>query len=194
MKIVLIGYPGSQLIVPASKYLTSKYLQHIPRILGFDITYLNYKGDINGWSKYIAGYLQYLTDENVIIALDDYLVADYIKVDKFEEAEKEMGGDVMCIKLCKCSEEEHKQYPVTTQYTIWNREFLIWLLGKITTPWDFELRGSQIFDLYLKTALLRPCIDYFTNSSLSGRWEGINLEGLKEQDINYMRENGIINT
>ncbi len=187
-KCILIGHPGSQIIVPASKYLTSKYLPM------FDITYLNYDGPIEGWSKYVAGYLKYLTDEFVIFALDDYLIADSIDIEAYEDAEQSISEDVMCVKLCKCTEEEHKEYPVTTQYSIWNREFLIWLLGKVDTPWDFELRGSQIFDIYLKTSLLRPCINYFTNSSLSARWEGINLEGLKEQDIKYLKENGLINT
>ncbi len=186
MKIVLIGYPGSQKIVPASKYLTSKYLP------GFDITYLNYKGEIEGWSKYIVGYLEYLTDDFVIFALDDYLIASLIHMPGYREAEKLIGGNVMCVKLCRSTPEEHEEYPVTTQYTIWNRKYLIWLLNRVNTPWEFEIEGSRIHRAALKQTELKTCINYFCNSALSARWEGVNLTGLIEEDINYLKENGLI--
>ncbi len=183
MKIVLIGYPGSQKIVPASKYLTGKYLP------GFDIHYINYKGDVKGWGGYVAACLTFLQDENIIFSLDDYLIADYIEVSKYQSALYEMRGDVVSIKLCQCTPDEHAEYPVTTQYTIWNTRYLISLLQKINTPWEFEIHGSKLFN---KTVLHRPCMDYFTNSSISARWEGVRLEGLKESDINYIKENGLL--
>ena len=186
MKIILIGYPGSQKIVPASKYLTSKYLP------GFDITYLNYKGEIEGWSKYIIGYLGYLTDLKVVMALDDYLVSGPINMEVYREAEESLGGALISAKLCECSEQEQEEYPATTQYTIWNREFLIELLSHVDNPWQFELKGSRIMKEIGAQTILMSCIPYFTNSSLSGRWEGVNLSGLKEEDINYMKENGLI--
>jgi hypothetical protein len=187
--IILIGYPGSQRIVPASKYLTSKYLP------GFNITYLNYQGPIGGWASYIIGFLRYLTDEYVIFSLDDYLIAGPIDMEVYERATSELGGDVACVKLCESTEQEHAEYPVTTQYCIWNREYLIRLLannaGSIhcNTPWEFEINGSRIFD---KQVLLRTCIPYFTNSSLSGRWEGVRLDGLNDEDINHIKSHGLI--
>lgn len=183
MKIILIGYPGSQCIVKTSKYLTNKYLS------GFDVTYLNYKGGINGWSKYLTDYLSTITDENIIFALDDYLVADYINMDRYNYAISKMGGDIVCVKLCKSTLQEHEEYPVTTQYTIWNRLYLINLLNQINTPWEFEIQGSRLFN---KTVLLVTCIDYFCNSSISGRWDGIRLEGLKKEDIDYIHKNKLI--
>lgn len=196
MKVILIGYPGSQCIVPASKYLTNKYLiENNNWLPAFDITYLNYKGYINGWAKYVAGFLEYLTDDYVIFALDDYLVAGDIDMAVLNKALEELGGDVVCIKLCQSTPEEHKEYPVTTQYTIWNREYLMWLLRifQINTPWEFEIVGSRIFaNQDTKICLHRPCMEYFTNSSISGRWEGVRLDGLKEEDINYIKSNGLI--
>lgn len=178
MKIILVGHPGSQKIVPASKYLTEKYLP------GFNIIYLNYKGGINGWGAYIADFLRYLTDEYIIFALDDYLVCGPIEKDIFQHAQVDIGGDAMCVKLCNATKEENLEYPVTTQYTLWNREYLIGLLLKTYTPWRFEIEGSKMFD---KTCLHRPCIPYFTNSCLSSRWEGVRLEGLNQQDEFYVK-------
>lgn len=195
MKIILIGYPGSQKIVPASKYLTSKYLP------GFDITYLNYKGEIEGWSKYIVGYLEYLTDDFVIFALDDYLIASLIHMPGYRMAEKEImeDKDLVCVKLCRSTPEEHEEYPITTQYCIWRREYLIQLMSMIQTPWQFEIHGSKLFkEVHSHPTMegykvsLRTCINYFCNSSLSARWEGVNLTGLTEEDINHMKENELI--
>lgn len=187
MKVILVGYPGSQKIVAASKYLVKKYLPSDE----FDIIYLNYKGGVNGWGMYVAGFLQYLTDEHVIFALDDYLVSGPLDRKNYEFAKVDTKGDAVCSKLCYCTSEENLEYPVTTQYTLWNREYLISLLYKTHTPWRFEIEGSKMFD---KTCLHRPCIPYYTNSCLSARWEGVRLEGLKEEDIKAIKEHGLITT
>jgi len=184
MRVVLIGYPGSQCIAPTSKYLTKKYLP-----VYLSPFYINYKGDINKWSTFLCGWLSCLTDEYLIFALDDYLLADYPNERKLNDAMMEIGGNVVCIKLCNSTPEEHEEYPVTTQYTLWNREYLIELLGKVNTPWEFEIQGSRIFESDGKICLHRPCIDYFTNSSISSKWEGIRLDGLNEEDVKYIKEN-----
>lgn len=180
MKIILVGYPGSQCINKAIKYLTDKYLPE------FDIKFLNYRSHISGWSSYIIDYLTLYGDENVIFGLDDYLVSDYIDALKYQEAISKIGGDVVCVKLCYSKPGEHEEYPVTTQYCIWNRKYLIWLLRQVNTPWEFEMVGSAIFD---KTSLNIPCIQYYTNSAISSRWEGVKLCGLKQEDINFLKSN-----
>jgi hypothetical protein len=178
MKVFLVGYPGSQIIVPASRYLTTKYLPAY-----FKVTYLNYKGPIKEWASSLVTFLSFLTDEKIIFALDDYLLAAPIDLGKYGDAEAEVKGDVVCVKLCKCNEKDQKEYPVTTQYCIWNREYLIDLLKEVTTPWEFEIKGSKIFG---KTSIVRECLDYFTNSSLSSRWKGVRLDGLNMEDINIL--------
>lgn len=185
-KVILVGHRDSQKIVPASKFLVDKY---IPM---FDVTYLNYQGGINQWSNYLAGYLRYLTDERVILALDDYFLSDYIDIEAYQKAEDETDQDVMCIKLCASTPEEHEEYPCTTQYSIWNREFLIWILEQTHGPWDFERNGSKLFKASGMKSIHRPCLEYNVHSGLSSRWEGLNLEGLKEEDLNYLKANGLI--
>lgn len=186
MKIILIGYPGSQCIVPASKYLTGKYLRD------FDITYLNYTGNIAGWAHYVRTYLASIPDEVIIFALDDYLIADYVDWKNYQTALAELDS-VDCIKLCNATAEENNEYPVTTQYTLWKKSVLIDLLHYVYTPWQFEINGSQLFTKSLKKMLHRPCIDYFTNSSISSRWQRVKYDGLKQEDIDVITGNyGII--
>ena len=172
MRIILVGYPGSQRLLPFSKYLTSRYLSD------FEIIYLNYEGKIAGWSNYVVDYLLKLGDEKVILSLDDFLIRSAIDMDKFKIA-KSMKP---CVKLCYCTEQEHKEYPVTLQYTIWNRIELISLLRKTTTPWDFEINGSKLFK---GTSVVYSCMDYDTHSALSARWVGTKLDGIKLEDLEH---------
>lgn len=181
MKVILVGYPASQQIVPASRYLTSKYLP------GFDKHYLNYVGDISGWSRFVATYLTHLKDEKVIFALDDYLVSGFNK-EVYEDLNQKVKDEVVCAKLHDTTEEEHIGYPVTTQYTIWNREFLINLLSQTTTPWDFEIHGSSIFNnLKVKSIYTVPAITYNTSSCLSSRWQGVDWKGVKQEDLKIIQ-------
>jgi hypothetical protein len=177
-KIILVGYPGSQHIVPASRYLVNKYLP------GYEVIFLNYTGAIEGWSKFVADYLKTIDDEKIIFALDDYFISG-ADVEQLKEAWK--WGD--CVKLCETSPEEHKEYPVTTQYTIWNRELLIHILRRTTNPWDFEMNGSKIMK---EKSIFITCIHYDVHTALSARWKGIHVDGLNYEDINYLINNKLL--
>lgn len=179
MKAILVGYPGSQRIRKASEYLTKKYLP------AFEVVYIEHIGGTQDWSKFLIDYLSKINDEYIIFALDDYLVANYMDMGKFLSIK--MNGAV-CAKLCYANAEENESYPVTTQYTLWDRRYLIELLGKIQTPWEFEMQGSEIFKKTKQRALFVPCLKYFTNSSLSARWEGAKLDGLSEEDVKIIQK------
>ena len=186
MKIILVGYPGSQQIVPASKYLLEKYLP------GFDLYFLNWIGEKSGWSTFVASYLAQLDDKFIIFALDDYLISGSIREDIYKLALNQFERkDAVAVKLFRCSIEEHIGYPVTTQYTIWNREFLINLLSKTTDPWDFEINGSKIFR-EMDVVSFRDdevALEYNTSSCLSSRWSGIRWDGLSQKDIEHIKAN-----
>lgn len=169
MKIILVGYPGSQKLVPVSKYLVEKYLP------GFEVRYLNHTGNVSDWSAFVATYLELLDDEKIIFALDDYLIRAPIDMKRYKEALTLKP----CVKLFTCTEQEHREYPVTTQYTIWDRKELMELLKQTSSPWDFEINGSKLFK---GTSTLLPCLDYDTSSALSPRWSGVRLN-LNEEDL-----------
>lgn len=170
MKVILVGYPGSQRIGNASAYLVNKYLP-------FEVTHIEHAGEVTGWANFVADILKLLDDKYIIFALDDYLLSAPIEQTEFDM------GDAVLAKLCKSTPQENEEYPVTTQYTVWDREYLISLLKQVSTPWEFEIKGSQLFKESGKKALFLPVLDYYTNSSLSNRWEGVRLEGLNEEDI-----------
>lgn len=166
MKIILVGYPGSQKIVKASRYLVEKYLPDFKPI------YLNYTGEIKGWSKFVAGFLSALKDKKIIFALDDYLISGPMDMEVYNNLLKQM---TFCAKLCHARLDENEEYPITTQYSIWDREILIKFLLQVNTPWEFE--GIKV-----KGVIFGNALPYYTNSSLSGRWQGVDLQGLNEED------------
>ena len=186
MKVILVGYPGSQHIVPASKYLANKYLP------GFDLHYLNWMGDKDGWSNFIGSYLAHFDDEFVIFALDDYLLTAPLNMQVYNYALEVLKNDsgIVAAKLFECTPEEHKEYPVTTQYTIWRRDKLVELMTLTESPWNFEMTGSDIFiKKGWKSLHLYPALKYNTSSSLSGRWEGTDWKGVNEEDLEYIKNN-----
>lgn len=170
IKLVRIGYPGSRKVRKMSEYLIKKYTP-------FEILDIEYEGELTGWSNFVSNYLKTLEDKFIVFALDDYLISD-----RMWSILPRLQEGIVCAKLCQCSESENIEYPVTTQYTLWDREFLISLLDQTTTPWDFEMRGSQIFKKTNQKMQHWPVLKYYTNSSLSNRWEGIRLDGLNEED------------
>lgn len=185
MKIVLIGSDRSVRIREASQYLITKYLP------GFCPIYLSYNGILEKWSSYLGGFLSYLTDDKIILGLDDFLVEEKINLVTFYDAlqEMKMNKEIVCVKLCYNTPEEFSQYPVSTQFSIWDRKYLIWMLRQTTNPWLFETEGSKLLN---KEVLLRPCIQYHGNSALSHKWPGVNLGNLKDEDVYYLRQNNLI--
>lgn len=190
MKVILVGYPGSQFLVPASKYLAEKYLP------GFDLHYLNWMGLKPGWSGFVAKYLKELTDKYVIFALDDYLIEEPINMPLFQDAMSLFvkDPDTACVKLCETNYEEHKSYPVTTQFTVWDREFLISLLEKTEDPWHFEIVGSSLYRETGRQSIFgtQPVLKYDVHSALSSRWQGINWGKVKQEDLDYIKNNNLI--
>jgi hypothetical protein len=190
MKIILVGHPGSQKVQKASEYLVNKYMPN------FDVYWMNYSGEINGWAEYVAGFLRTLPDKYIIFGLDDYLLAGPLDTESFQLLLNSMDDDYVCARLCDSSFYKNKEiegelikikyddYTCTTQYCIWDREALINILEQVNTPWEFELDGSLFMTRidYFTLGTVTPALEYNTNSSLSNRWEGVDLKGLTEED------------
>ena len=188
MKVLLSGYNGSKSIISASAYLAIKHLK------GFDIYYLNY-GDFNGelfgahyvklkeeqkngsldWSNDIAEYLETLKDKKIIFALDDYFLEKDIDMYLY----KNIDPSCKTVNLCTFSENNGDMISVTTQYTLWDVELLIEILGEVQTPWEFEINGSKYFNKLGIQKGWCPALSYPEWSALSNRWKGVRTYGKK---------------
>jgi len=55
------------------------------------------------------------------------------------------------------------------------------------TPWDFEVYGR------CKAGIVQePIIKVIEESALSKKWRGVNLRGMKQEDIDYILEKGLL--
>jgi len=196
MKLILIGHPGSRRVRPASKYLVDKYMK------GFEQVWLEHTGPIEHWAEFAASELRRIPDKYVVFALDDYLLAGELDREKFDLLMANMDDYVVCGRLCDSSNYTDfvtdgelirvglDDYTATTQYCIWERESLINVLEQVRTPWEFELEGSAFMNRisYGVIGTRPPALRYNTNSSLSERWEGIDLKGLSEEDVKEVQK------
>lgn len=225
MKLILAGHEKSKAILPASSHLVKKYLKDIfdvywlnygdytGKLFAGQYVKLDEKqeGGGNSWARYIREYLKTLDDELIVFALDDYLISDEIDEVTYDRllGRITIDDNVVCARLCVSDfyrhyEELHydmirltsnNEYSATTQYCIWKRDFLIWLLGKVTSAWDFEMVGSVHLNGSGKDviAMLKyPAIKYPDASSMSSKWSGIKVGGNKREDIDEMVKEGLL--
>jgi hypothetical protein len=172
------------------------------------------RGGVSSWSKYICNYLSSLDDEFVVFSLDDYFLSKPLCEDVFKKLLSLMKNDksICAAKLGFSPSYRTNDYtlidsdtyilkkgavcPATTQYNIWDREYLISILEKISNPWEFE--GISILDKNVIGSLSIP-LKYPEPSSLSSRHpEEINVFGNCIEDIEnciefeYLNEEDLI--
>lgn len=174
------------------------------------------KGGSSSWSKYIVEYLSSIKDEFIIFALDDYLLSKPLVMNKFNILLNEMKSDPL-IGVSKLGISptyrpndynlyfedlfllrKTADYSATTQYSIWDRKFLIEVLSQISSPWEFEGEGSSYIsnqtDRKVIGSLSIP-LRYPENSCLSnnGNSGKVNVFGNRIEDINECINLGYLN-
>lgn len=187
------------------------------------------KGGVQSWSKYIAKFLKTTDFEYCIFALEDFIPTDYININQIcEVLEKiifrgetvdrfELGFDIYSAVEHEVIEnhvyynilkaKQNTMYRISTQTSLWNREFLIKYLDHYWTPWEFEIEGS-IMSTFDTKANIIGCGD-IEFKSFPARWihKGMisrqqpgkyNILGLKLSDIkelcdeNYFKQEDLI--
>lgn len=173
------------------------------------------KGGSSSWSKYIIEYLSSLNDNFIIFSLDDYLLSKSLDVNTFNILLTEMktdqliGSSKLGVSPTYRTDDydtysknlfllkKTAYYSATTQYTIWDRKFLIKVLSQISSPWEFELEGSSYIsnqtDRKIIGSLSMP-LRYPEPSSLSSRHpRKINVFGNRVEDIEECINLGYLN-
>lgn len=201
-KIILSGYEDSKKILPACSYLLGKYA---PKTNIYFLNYGSYNGKlycgefvslksqqdgIKSWAGDIKDYLKRIDDEYIIFGLDDFLLANEYNSKEFE--------NIVALKDKTClfslADPTDKSYSVTTQYTLWDREFLIEMLSRFETPWEFEIEGSKYFNSLNKNYDYLKVFTYDDGSALSKRHEGkVNVNLLKRDDVEELINLGHLN-
>lgn len=169
---------------------------------------------IDEWTEDIYNIMKNDPNEYVIFMLDDFLPVDYLNSEVlnylFDEMEKDknivraaIGSDMQFLKHKIVKEEEkfklieldsHSNYRVTTQPSIWRKNYLIEILKVPKTPWNFETTNNPRDNKRMIGTLGDYAYWVMCEGAISSRYlNKINVLGLKFEDVKYFIENGIFN-
>lgn len=186
--------------MPAQKHLFAKYAPNA------ELHYLDLLDDsIHTWGQNVLKRLP--NDEYCVFGLDDYLpkaplnnlffalalaTLKHFGYDRFELGETgwRHKGDLREVTEGKANHLAFgptSMYSVSCQFSIWKMSSLKDALSKCSTPWNFEVKGkckAATFDY--------PCFRWINESALSKKWTGININGLKEDDVDELVKLGLL--
>lgn len=171
----------------------------------FDETILCGEGKSSTETICIA--LKQLTTPYVLLLCDDYFLIDYVSTNKI----KKIVSDIEyyksgCIKMlgdntvlqskilqtqpANIAPEEYIEYPKGSPYrlsfqsSIWNRNFLLTLMGKANNIWDFERKISYDKESYTMPIYgTRKRTFPYMEVVHKGKWERIALQICNYNDI-----------
>jgi hypothetical protein len=167
------------------------------------------------WSLRLRRILVGIEDEFIILGLDDFFLSRNLKIQSYEKLMRAMAMDanVVCAHLSISPERKYfgkefefsevpgvfelvknTPYLISTQYSIWRKDYLVELLSNVRTPWEFEVQGSKILSKQenLKVIHTFPAtLAYPESSAMSARTPGyISVLGNKTSDILELIERG----
>ncbi len=211
MRVFLVTSTPTYHIMGASLHQWGKYTP-------FDVLELD-KGSekLDNWCAKIYELLsrQLLPNEDkIIFGLDDYLVIDHFNKEVFNQVNYltfdryEMGWGALNKKPNTVLEvydgwhvskyNQDAPYLSSCQISVWNVETLLFILKRCRSPWDFEIRGSEIFRKIKDFKVLG------TSGKFALRWQEesclsfkrnknkINMLGVKPKDVDEMVNMGMI--
>mgnify|MGYP003640242338 CR=1 FL=1 len=121
-------------------------------------------GGAKSWTRYIHRFMKEIKDEFVIFSLDDFLVCMEPNIKMVEAAFELMKRNSRvgrfdltfdsqiepgCTPIGKLNGyniiQKHPRAPyrISTQPSIWNKDFLLTFLDNDWSPWDFEIGGTE---------------------------------------------------
>jgi hypothetical protein len=127
------------------------------------------QGDVTEWSTDLRKYFESIEDTHVLWFMEDQLIRSY-DPEQFNLACALMFPGIGRIDLTKdVSKRPHKseigilwagprtQYRLSTQISIWNKEFLLTYLTDGLSPWLFETQDA-FDDKWAVVGLEKPCL------------------------------------
>ncbi len=205
MRVFLVTSSATFHIIPTS-------LQQWNRYTPFHIYWLNVRDTpLDQWSTKIHELLSKKlnpSEDKIIFGLDDYLVIDHFNKEIFDEVNKitfdryELGWGALNKKpstVLKVYDGWHisqfnkdAEYLASCQISVWDVKTLLFILKRCKSPWDFEIRGSEIFRKIRDFKVLG------TSGKFALRWQEesclsfkrnkkkINVLGVRPKDVNEL--------
>lgn len=181
----------------------------------FEFIKIKNDNNIQKWSCYIADYLkENESSKHIIVTLDDYFPNQKLNLNTFNDLVDVAKSDdkigrinigyfnsnrINQVDIMNKKEQydlfylkQSVPYRLTCQTSLWNKSYLIHYFSNNFTPWDLELKGSDMANndgFHVAGTYKSFAFDWIQESSLSGRHKGkINVLGLPIEDIKYLIE------
>ena len=184
MKWFILYSDSDRHIVPVQKYLFRKYAPDV-RTVWIDLA----DNPLENWCAKVAEQIRdNRPTESIVVMLADHLLRSRIirSISMPERLERlELGRRTRNHNSCTNGDwqimtySEETPYKVSCQPSIWRTDALLRELDRVDgTPWDFENKG------YCQAGIVKePIIDVADESALSKKWQGVNLRGMKAEDV-----------
>lgn len=223
----VVGHYGSKKILKASSYLNRKYLPEeinlrylnfgyykTSNLHGYDFQSFGYFGSSKKyWSANICKVLKSISDEFVLLALDDFFLSKKLNINNFmylfkqlQSSDEFVSAELTLSPMDKAFGSNKSNsllyvYPdtfgfsINTQWRIWKREYLISILEQTTDAWNFEIKGSSILNNsnFKSISCYKPILDYPEISSITQRNKNkVSVFANQYSDIEALLDQGFI--
>lgn len=164
---------------------------------------------IDDWSKDIYSIIKNDPNEYIIFMLDDFLPIDYVNTDMLKYYFNQLENDASVVRCALGIDitflpydiienfgtqsilelKQTSQYRITTQPSIWRKDYLLKYLEISTNPWNFETQNNPQDGNRIIGSVGRHAFRYIEESALSGRHpNNFNILGLRPADVKWLLE------
>ena len=160
---------------------------------------------IDNWCRDIYSILKDQQSEYLILMLDDFFAIDYVQPDILQEYLSLMKRDRDIVRCgigndaifwpysiikdkggYKIIQKIGGPYHISTQTSLWRKDYLLSILKRSTSPWHFET-GNKPDGKKVISSLHRYAFRWVAESALSSRHPGtINILGMPFEDIKWL--------
>jgi len=157
-------------------------------VAGFDRTIL--AGEGKCWSERMAAALDQIATPYVLLLMDDYYLSEEVDTARILDLlARCKHADALNLRMNPKPPYAKKNhaYAISCQAGFWNRGFLLSLVAKTKTAWDFERNGSFMFDESDSRPLLVTDKKEFpfVDAVHKGCWDPVGLKLLSENAVAY---------
>jgi hypothetical protein len=168
---------------------------------------------IDDWAKDIHSVMVNDPNKYVIMMLDDFLPLDHVNPEIFDLYYSLLESDINVVR-CPLGSDlqflphtvierkaeydiiEQKQtssYRITTQPSIWRKEYLLKYLRQSKSPWHFETAASPADGKRMISTIRKYAYCCMCESAISGRYPGkFNVLGMKFEDLKPFIDSGLL--
>jgi hypothetical protein len=173
MKIAVLSCDKNDEVFEAFHHCMEKYWPNHPEVIYFTETITNpyYKTiaierPIEKWTKGLRQFLNQIDDNQILIMMDDCFIRKPVDVDRIQYASNCLSGNIACFNfelsfdrtdeesgLIGFKKRRHgSDYEVSLMCGLWDKEKLLNVISKDTSPWQVEFDQNNCgYDYYINS-------------------------------------------